>query len=330
MKLMKGLRHLKAPSGGSIVTIGVFDGVHRGHARVIDAAVKRARALGVKSIVVTFDPHPAKVVRPSSKVPSLISLDHRIRLIGDMTPDILIVLSFTKAFAALTDKEFAGKILAAKAGAKEVYIGDNFYFGKHARSGARELRGLGERFGFKVHVVKALKMGRLRISSSLIRHLIKEGRLHDAARFLGRPVSVLGTVVGGANLARELGYPTANLNPHHEVVPPSGVYAVLVRYKDRLYKGILNIGVRPTFYASRDREPAIEVHIFGFNGDIYGKDLEVYFIRKIRQERQFKGQESLVRQIKKDEKAVLAILRSMDSDQHAKLARSIIGASFVG
>lgn len=309
MKVLRGLNRLHCGQNSSIVTIGVFDGVHVGHNAVIRKAVARARALGLESIVITFDPNPAKLLRRSSRAPSLISLEHRMRLIETMAPDRVAVLRFTKTLASLSPEAFVKNILLAHAGASEVYVGDNFYFGKAAEAGTKELQKLGIRLGFKVTVVRAVRIGRKRISSSHIRKLVTSGRLHEAEKFLGRPVSVLGTVTSGANLARELGYPTANLNPHHEVIPPSGVYAAMVRYGGKLFKGVLNIGNRPTFYAPRDQEPAIEVHIFGFNKKIYGHDLEVFFIRKIRDEKKFSCKEALIRQIEKDEKSALALLR---------------------
>jgi len=312
MKVLRGLHDLHLAPKSSVVTIGVFDGVHVGHAKVIRKTVRRGSALGLKSVVITFEPHPAKVLRRSSDVPSLISLDHRMRLIEMIAPDYLVVLNFTRSLAELSPEAFAKDILVSHAGAKEVYVGDNFYFGRGAGAGAAVLKRLGGTLGFKVTVVRAIKIGGKRISSSIIRKLITSGRLREAKKFLARPVSVLGTVVSGANLARELGYPTANLNPHHEVIPPSGVYAVLVRHEKRFFKGVLNIGVRPTFYAPRDREPAIEVHIFGFRERIYGHDLEVFFLKKLRRERKFRTREGLIRQIGQDEKAAFAVARRAD------------------
>jgi len=319
MKIIKGLHGLKALTGGSVVTVGVFDGVHIGHARVIGKMVARAKELGLKSVVVTFDPHPSKVLNRATEAPSLISLDHRLKLIKELSPDLIVVLRFTKALACLTPEQFVKKILIEKISAREAYVGENFYFGNKACAGVKELQALGKPFGLQVHVVKALKVDGKRVSSSLIRTLIARGELKRAAYFLGRPVSVLGTVISGANLARQLGYPTANLNPHHEVVPPSGVYAVLVKYASRVYAGILNIGVRPTFYAPRDREKAIEVHIFAFRRNIYGRVLEVFFVRKIRDERAFAGRNELIEQIKNDEKAALTLARGSYTGRIKKL-----------
>jgi riboflavin kinase/FMN adenylyltransferase len=310
MKVIYGIHDLSIAPKSSVVTIGVFDGVHAGHARVIGKAVARARSAGLKSVVITFDPHPEKTLGRRSGAPSLISLDHRIKLIKAMSADYIVVLHFSKALAGLSAISFAKEVLLEKAGAREAYVGENFYFGKGAKAGPYELKKLGAALGIKVIVVPTLKIGGYRASSSLIRTLISSGRLDTAAKFLGRPVSALGTVTAGANLARELGYPTANLNPHHEVIPPSGVYAVLVKYAGRTLKGVLNIGLRPTFYAPRDREPAIEVHIFNFHKTIYGRDLEVFFIKKIRDEKKFSGKELLIERIKQDEKKALSILKT--------------------
>ena len=167
--------------------------------------------------------------------------------------------------------------------------------------------------GFRVNIAKSIKVGRGIVSSSLVRKLITSGEIKKASRLLNRRVSVLGTVVEGVGLARELGYPTANLNPHHEVIPPSGVYAVFVKFHGRLYKGVLNIGLRPTFYAPRDREPAIEVHIFDFKSNIYGHNLEVSFVKKIRDEIAFEDRHGLVKQIKDDERKTRNILKNTDN-----------------
>lgn len=310
MKIIKGLHNLKPQSKGSVVTVGVFDGVHAGHRLIIRAAVMEARRMGLKSVAITFDPHPSKVLSPRRNVPALISPEHRIRLIEALGIDILLLVKFTEAFAGMSPEKFVENILVDKFKMKEICVGENFYFGRGGRAGMAALRSMARRRGFSVRIIKPLKSSGRVISSSRIRSLITAGKLRAASRILGRGVSVFGTVIKGARLARELGYPTANLNPHHEVIPPSGVYAVTVKISGRFYGGVLNIGVRPTFYAPRDRETAIEVHLFGFRSDIYGRDVEVYFIKKIRDEIRFKSGRLLIEKIKNDAGRAKRILLS--------------------
>lgn len=308
MKISRGAKDLKI--GRSVLTVGVFDGMHIGHIKIIDKVVRYARRNGMKSVVVTFDPHPAKVLcHGTAGVPSLISLQHRASLIAGRGVDHLVILNFTKVFSGLLPEEFVKNILVDRLGTKAIFVGDNFYFGHGASANIKALRDISDKFDFDVHVVRCVKIGGIVASSSIIRKLIRRGDIRKAAKFLGRPVSILGTVVRGANLASRLGYPTANVNPHHEVVPPSGVYAVKVCFGGRSFRGVLNIGTRPTFYAPRDREPAIEVHIFDFNRKIYGKDIELLFVKKIRDEFRFRERNELISKIKTDIRTARAILR---------------------
>ncbi|MFH1189114.1 MAG: bifunctional riboflavin kinase/FAD synthetase [Candidatus Omnitrophota bacterium] len=310
MKVIYGLRGLRKFNKPAVVAIGVFDGLHVGHRRIITRAVREAKRLKLKSAVLTFYPHPVRLLHPGAPdASSLISLDHRIRLIGELGVDTLVILRFSRAIADITPEDFARKILAGKLGVREICVGEDFRFGKGARAGVRELKRLGGPLGFKVNTVKPVRVGRHVVSSSLIRRLITSGDLAKASKLLGRRVSVLGTVISGARLARELGYPTANLNPHHEIIPPAGVYAVFVNYRKKSYKGVLNIGLRPTFYSPRDRESAIEVHIFGFRRKIYGRNLEVFFVKKLRDEVAFAGKSELIGQIRRDETAARDALK---------------------
>lgn len=308
MIIIGSIKNIGPRIKASVLTIGVFDGIHIGHRRVIKSVVERARRLGAKSVVITFDPHPLKITHPGTKIPSLISLEHRIRLIGGLGADYGIILNFSNSVSGLSAEEFISKVLINKLGMKEMYAGENFYFGKDAKTGIKDLRTLAKKYGFRIHAVRPVKINKKIVSSSAIRKFIIEGDLRKAERFLGRPVSVLGTVVSGARLARQLGYPTANINPHHEVIPPRGVYAVLVRYDKKMLKGVLNIGFRPTFYSPRDIEPSIEAHIFDFNKRIYGKDLEILFIKKIRDEKKFKDTNTLVKRVRQDERIARSIL----------------------
>jgi riboflavin kinase/FMN adenylyltransferase len=294
---------------GSVVTIGVFDGVHIGHRAVISRAVALARRSRLKSVVVTFDPHPLKVLRGRKAPPSLISLKHRIALIRDLGADSVIVARFDRSFARTSAEKFVSDLLVKKFRARAIVVGEDFRFGKDASSGIQDLVRIARARSVKVDIVRHLKRGGKIISSTIIRKMVLKGRIDKASELLGRPFSILGTVVGGARLARKLGYPTANVNPHHEAMPPSGVYAVRIKFGSRLYNGVMNIGVKPTFYDhGRDREPSIEVHIFGFRQRIYGRDLEITFVRRLRAEKKFKTIDSLIRQIKRDESEALHYL----------------------
>ncbi len=286
----------------SVVAIGVFDGVHIGHRAVIKTVVREAKAAGLRSIVVTFDPHPLKVLNPKHFVPSLISLKHRIDLIKRIGIDKVLVIKFNKRMANLSPEKFIRDAVIRDLSAKEIIVGEDFCFGKGARSGVKKLADITKKYFIKLKVVRPVKKKGLVISSTIIRRLIREGDIARASQLLGRPFSILGTVIGGAKLARTLGYPTANINPHHEAIPPSGVYAVKVVFKKNIYNGVLNIGIKPTFYNyGHDKEPTIEVHIFNFKERIYGRDIEIIFIRKLRGEKKFKKIDSLIRQIEKDE-----------------------------
>lgn len=294
---------------GSVVTIGVFDGVHIGHRAVIKKVVQRAQAIGEIGVAVTFDPHPMTILSTGHFVPSLISLKHRIRLIKDLGIDKVQVINFDKRIAKMLPEKFVKDIVIKKLNAKEIFVGEDFCFGAGAQADAKALKEIGRAYGLKVSIVKHVKKDGAIVSSSIIRKFVIKGEIDMASRLLGRPYSILGTVVGGAKLARILGYPTANLNPHHEAVPPNGVYAVKVKFNGKFFKGVMNIGVRPTFYDhGHDKEPSIEVHIFGFHGSIYGKDLEILFVKRIRAEKKFNTIDSLIEQVRKDEKAAKGLL----------------------
>ena len=293
----------------SIVTIGVFDGVHIGHRAVIKKIVDRAKTVGVISIVVTFYPHPLNVLGGHHLVPSLMSLKHRVNTIKDLGVDKVIVMKFDKRLSGMGPEKFIKNIIKKELNAREIFVGEDFCFGKGAGGDIKALKRIGVASGLKVHSVKAVKRNGRIISSSEIRKLVISGRVKEASELLGRPFSILGTVISGAKLARALGYPTANINPHHEAMPPSGVYAVRVKLDKKLFKGIMNIGVRPTFYDhGRDAEPSIEVHIFDFHGAIYGKDLEAIFVKRIRDEKKFNTIDSLIEQVKKDERTARRLL----------------------
>ncbi len=292
------------------MTIGVFDGLHRGHRKIAKTLIKKASHRGLSTLVITFDPHPANVLRPAVKVPLVISLQHRLRLLAEIGIDYALVMRFTGKLSRMSAGDFVKKILAG-IDIREIIVGRDFFFGKKRQGSPEALRRLSGFYRYRVSVVAGLRSSGKIISSTRIRSMILRGKLKKASRLLMRPVAILGTVIRGRRRGRIIGYPTANINPHHEAIPPSGVYVVKIKSGKKIYRGILNIGTRPTFAdCSRGgREPTIEVHIFNFDKPIYGRDLEIIFVRKIRNERRFSSPERLSAQIKKDEKRARRILR---------------------
>lgn len=285
-----------------VAALGVFDGVHRGHQRILKAAVDKARSIKGTSMAVTFwpDPHREK---------SLYSLEHRLRLIEGLGIDVCIVIRFSEAFSRISAEDFVKNILVKKIGARYVYVGKNFRFGRKGEGDSKTLFSLSRSYNFKLKAFDMVKINGKPISSTYIRGLITDGKINTAAKLLARPVSVLGTVIKGTSLATKLGFPTANIDPHHEVLPPSGIYAALIIYNNKKFKGACYIGRRPTLTKGRDKH--IEVHIFNFKKNIYGKDLEIWFIKKIRDDKRFGSLESLASQIKKDVFSARQILASI-------------------
>lgn len=293
---------------GVAATIGVFDGFHSAHQKVISEMKKQGHSRNIPTVAVTFDPHPAKVLATKKNTPLLISVSHRLKLLLDAGVDSIIVLKFDKKFAKINPKRFID-LIVKKLNIKELIVGDNFFFGSKKQGRIKDLKKLSKKYGYNVTVVKSRKSSGKVISSTRIRALIQKGDLKGAAKLLSRPVTILGTVVKGLKRGRFIGVPTANINPHHEAIPPSGVYAVKIKLGNRLYKGILNIGTRPTFHSyNEELEPTIEVHIFGFKRSIYGKDLEISFTEKLREEKKFNSADLLKKQIRKDVSVARSIL----------------------
>jgi len=317
MKRYRSLKSVKIPSSGTVVAIGIFDGIHKGHRRIIDRLVGRAKATKRKSLILTFYPHPASVLISRKPAPLLVSLKHRLRLFEDLGIDIAVVVKFTENFSGTGAERFVRDILQKRLGMKEMVVGDNFVLGSKRAGNVKLLKRLSEEYGFTLTRVKLLKSNRRVISSTYIRALIIRGRLAKASGLLGRPVSILGSVKRGTKRGRLLGYPTANIDPHHEAIPPSGVYAVYINYRGKRYKGILNIGIRPTFQSIESAlyakhyppEPTIEVHILNFNKDIYSKDIEIMFVKRLRSEKRFEDKQALIKKIKLDEKRARSALK---------------------
>ena len=290
------------------LAIGVFDGVHLGHRAVIERAIADARAANGTAVVVTFDPHPIRVLRPEKAPRLLTSTAHKLRLIRALGVGHLLIIPFDLAFAATPPDDFIRQLAAAGKPLREICVGHQWSFGKGRAGNLEMLARLGGELGFEEVGVPAVEIGGRIVSSTLIRQAFEEGRLEEAARLLGRDYTILGTVIEGRKLGRTIGFPTANLSAHNEQFPPNGVYAVeILRNGDATRTGVANIGVRPTI-AEAGGERVLEVHIFDFEGSLYGDDLEIRFRRFLRPEKKFPSLEALRAQIACDAEAARASL----------------------
>ncbi len=294
MKRIYGIERITNAS----VSIGIFDGVHLGHQKILRELVKVAASQKTKSLVITFSPHPQRVLNPNLKIPFLTSLDHRLKLIEELGVDFCLIIRFTKMLSRTKAEDFIKNLLINKLHIKNLIVGKNFLLGHKEEGDFALLKKLRKEYGFRLFGVKPAKIKGEVVSSTKIRNYIEKGDLGNASIMLGRPVTVLGTVVKGRMIGRKLGFPTANIDPHHEAIPPSGVYAVDVKIDKKNFKAVLNIGTRPTI--GRCAEPTIELHIIGFKKNIYGNDIEIIFKRKIRNEKRFKSLEGLRIQIARD------------------------------
>ncbi len=282
-----------------VVAIGVFDGVHRGHQKLLQAVVKRAKKIQGTAMVITFSPHPMRVLNPAKENPLIVPLVYRIELISKLNIDVCLVIHFTKRFASLSPEQFIRKYLVEKIRPKEIFVGDDFRFGQNREGDLEYFREAGVKYGFFVRVVATTRRGREKIGSRRIRTLILDGKLKMAARLLNRPVSLLGRVVKGQRRGKSLGFPTANINPEKTVFPPIGVYVVQSHFNGKTLQGIANLGKRPSFDGRN--KVNLEVYFFNFRGNLYGKEIVVEFLQRIRDEQRFESKDKLISRIKLDE-----------------------------
>lgn len=297
MPVLIGRNHLTRTPRRAVVTIGMFDGVHRAHQRLIGSAVRMARRLRGTSVAVTFDPDPQVVLNPHHAQPPLMPLQRRLELIETLGVQLIWVIRFTPAFSRMSPDQFVRSLLWRRLHARRIIVGDAFAFGKDRLGDLPLLRRLGRRYGMQVIALPAVRAGGAPISSSRIRALVQRGALEEARHLLGRESELSGLVVHGAGRARRLGFPTANIKLHPTLRPPHGVYRVVVRVDERRYEGLMNLGVRPTF----GRGPVVcEVHLPTLRGELYGKPVTVSLLSYLRAERHFPHPEALVRQIRRD------------------------------
>jgi riboflavin kinase/FMN adenylyltransferase len=301
---MRVLRTFEELPRDGYLAIGVFDGVHLGHQRVIGQARDDAKTGSGTSVVMTFDPHPMRVLQPDKAPALLSSTPHKLLLIQRLGVDACLMVNFDKQFSETPAEKFVDFVGSCR----QICVGTRFRFGHDRLGDVRLLEKLAPRFGFTVKEIKSvLTTDGEMISSTAVREHVLAGNLERAAAMLGRPFSVLGTVTRGDRLGHELGFPTANLDPDNEALPPNGVYAVRASVAGTIRGGVANIGVRPTF-EHRPRQRTLEVHIFDFEREIYGQDVELEFVKKLRAERKFASADELKAQIGQDLKAAKSIL----------------------
>ena len=298
MKIYRGFFDPKLKRKRRSVAIGIFDGVHRAHQTILKGAVRAAKKNRAGSLVVTFDPHPQKVLSGNKKNPPfLMSLEHRIRVMESLGIQETLVVRFDKKFSRISREVFLRGLLVGRAGMISLGVGHDFRFGRNAEGDLGYLSQEAKELDFGLSVCKPLKVQGEIISSTVIRNLVEKGNFKKAARMLGRPVSIFGTVIHGRGRGKGLGFPTANLDPHHETLPPEGVYAVRGMLGIRPLRGVLHIGKRPTF---KDAEKSVEVHWLDLKRDLYDREIELFFVKRLRATRRFADAQALGRAIQRD------------------------------
>jgi riboflavin kinase/FMN adenylyltransferase len=299
METLRSISELSRLDGPIFLAIGVFDGVHRGHQAVISTSARHAECENGTPVVVTFDPHPMKVLRPKDAPHLLTATKHKVALIRNLGVAHLLIINFDKQFAATEPEDFVQQLVTSSKSLREICVGHEWSFGKNRRGNLDLLKKLGAELDFKVVGIPPVTMNGTVVSSTAIRRAVEAGDLAKAAEMLGRQYTILGTVVRGDNLGKRLGFPTANLSAHNEQFPPNGVYVAEATLDCEHYSGVVNLGYRPTV-SSHKSERVLEVYLLDFDRDIYGKDLEVRFVRYLRPEKKFDNVDALVRQIEVD------------------------------
>lgn len=292
----------------TVVTIGTFDGVHLGHQVILQELVKQAQAVDGESVVITFEPHPRKFLRPDEPIKILTPLQEKLALLTAAGVQHVVVVPFDAAFASLSASQYLSDFLVDTFHPHTIVIGYDHHFGQDRTGNIELLKQYQQQWGYKLYEIPARLIEAAAISSTKIRHALQAGMVGDAAGMLGRAYSLSGAVQQGAQLGRTLGYPTANILPRDadQLVPAHGVYAVYINWKGKRYPAMLNIGIRPT--VSKDLTLHIEAHLFDFNEDLYGQQLEIIFIARLRNEQKFDGLDALKAQLARDKVAAIQAL----------------------
>ena len=282
---------------GTAVALGNFDGIHLGHRDIFRILVRRSRERNVKSLVYTFEPHPLKVLAPERAPLLLNTPDEKIRLIAASNVDILVCIRFSAELASCKAEDFVRDVLVNQLHVRAIVVGYDYAFGRDREGTGDFLRAQGEQYGFSVDVLQPLGMDGVPYSSSRVRELLIAGCVEKIPSLLGRHYTLAGKVVGGEKRGRTIGFPTANISTRKEQLPAPGVYAVIVRLDDVEYQGLVNLGCRPTFGPG---DETIEVYLLDFEGDLYDKELRLYFVARLREEKTFSDSASLIAAINRD------------------------------
>ena len=311
MQLVRSLAPPRAAHPGFVATIGGYDGLHRGHQELLRRTIAQATERGLKSLMLTFEPLPREFFAKASPPARITNLRERVRFLSRTGLDVLCTMHFTSRLREVVAEDFAAML--QRGGVKRLVIGHDFKAARNAEATADWLAAEGPRFGFDVEIVEPVKVAEHRVGSRLVREALAAGRLDEAATMLGRPYAMTGRVQRGAQLGRQLGYPTANLRLARRKTPLEGIFAIRVRgIRDdaegqRGLPGVASLGTRPTVNGV---EPLLEAHVFDFNGDLYGREIEVEFVAKLREELRFDSVDEMVEQIHRDADEARAVLRS--------------------
>jgi len=299
----------------TVLTLGVFDGLHLGHQLIMKTVVERARVTNGVPTVITFEPHPRAVLHPESAPPLLQTLDQKIEALAVLGIEQVIVIHFNQAFSQIRAEDFLRNVVSGRLQAKEVYLGRGFFFGHNREGNIDLLRRVSQQLGFFADEVPEVRLRGKRIGSTVIRQLLIEGRVNLARRMLGRPYGVEGPVERGAARGVNLGFPTANVQPHNRVIPQRGVYVTATLIDGQWRRSVTNIGVRPTFGDAM--EPSVETHVMSWSGDLYGDVVRVRFLHRLRDEKKFGSIDELKRQIERD------VTRGHRFFEHAGVKKSL-------
>ena len=282
----------------TVVTLGVFDGLHLGHQLIMKTVVDRARAIGAMPTVITFEPHPRAVLHPESAPPLLQTFDQKVEALGVLGIQQTIVIHFDKTFSQIRAEDFLRIVVVGRLQAKEVYLGRGFFFGHNREGNIELLKRVSTSLGFVADEVREVRLRGQRIGSTKIRELLRNGQVSLARRMLGRPYGVEGPVVRGDERGARLGFPTANIHPHNRVIPRGGVYVTATLTGGQWRRSVTNIGTRPTFGESQ--ASSVETHLIDWSGDLYGDVVRVRFLHRLRDEKRFGSIEELSTQIQRD------------------------------